>query len=82
MPSLFVLLLLGTAATASPTAEESGTHSFQRWMAVHGRSYTAEEPRYRLSVYEQNVRRITDFNTQSASVGGAPTFWERARLLT
>lgn len=71
MPSLFVLLLLVTAATttASPTAEEGITHSFQRWMAVHGRSYSAEELPYRLSIYKNNVRSIKEFNTLSAAAG-------------
>lgn len=43
---------------------------FQRWMAVHDRSYSSsEELQHRLTVYLENMRYIEGSNSQAAQAG-------------
>ncbi|KAK3157293.1 hypothetical protein QOZ80_2AG0118840 [Eleusine coracana subsp. coracana] len=73
--SLFALVLLvATVASGGSTAVSPATkeevQSFQRWVAMYGRSFaTAEEMKRRLDVYRTNVQYIESFNNNSMAAG-------------
>ncbi|GJM91617.1 hypothetical protein PR202_ga08012 [Eleusine coracana subsp. coracana] len=73
--SLFALVLpVATVASGGSTAVSPATkeevQSFQRWVAMYGRSFaTAEEMKRRLDVYRTNVQYIESFNNNSMAAG-------------